>query len=46
MLAPLITTQDEEGEVVVRDVDQLAWKILGRTETTELAAMDETQIAR
>ena len=43
-----ITSQDGEGaeEVVVADVDQLVWKILGRTETAELAGMDETQIAR
>jgi hypothetical protein len=38
--------QDERGEVVVADVDQLVWKVLGRSETTDLAGMDETQIAR
>lgn len=38
--------QDDGGEVVTADVDQLAWKVLGRRETADLAGMDETQMAK
>lgn len=40
--------QDDGGEVnlAAADIDQLAWKVLGRRETADLAGMDETQMAK
>ena len=36
--------QDEVEAVV--EVEQLAWRVLDRSETSELAGMDEAQVAR